>query len=110
MIGWGFLYRRTGRQAHVAEIGVAIHDDAWGKGHGRALFTALLEVADNWMGLVRVYLEVDTENTRAIKIYESYGFRIEGTYIADTVTNGELVDSHVMARVRPAPPLRSARR
>lgn len=107
LVGWGFLHRRSGRQAHVAEIGVAIHDDAWGRGHGRALFAALLDVADNWMGLMRVYLEVDTENTRAIEIYKSYGFVIEGTYVADTVTAGVLVDSHVMARLRDVPPRRS---
>ncbi len=107
LVGWGFLYRRSGRHAHQAEIGVSVHDDAWGRGIGRALFAALIDVADNWMGLLRVFLEVDTANTRAIAIYESFGFRIEGTLIGDTITDGVLIDTHIMSRLREAPRLRS---
>ena len=102
-VGQGSLLLKFGRQRHVGEVFMFVHDDFWGRGIGRALLAALLDHADNWHGLRRVELDVATHNSRAIALYESMGFEIEGTKRGDTITEGRLDDSHVMGRLRPAP-------
>lgn len=102
-VGQGSLMFRFGRQRHVGSVMLFVHDAYWGRGIGQALMAALLDHADNWHGLRRVELDVATHNTRAIALYESFGFEIEGTKRGDTITEGRLDDSHMMARLRPAP-------
>ncbi len=93
------LCRRPRRQ-HVAGCGISVHPDYWNRGVGSALMTAVLELADNWLNLKRVELEVYTDNQAAIHLYEKFGFQIEGTKRAYAVRGGEYVDTYVMARVR----------
>ncbi len=39
----------------------------------------ILDLADTWLMLVRIELGVFTDNEKAIKLYEKFGFEIEGT-------------------------------
>jgi ribosomal-protein-alanine N-acetyltransferase len=62
--------RRGDAEANVHTIGV---DPAWqGHGVGRALLRSLLARADEFAA--PVYLEVRTDNTAAIGLYEAHGF------------------------------------
>ncbi len=101
--GWAALTRGQGRASHGADVGVTVHDDFVGRGLGRAMLEALLDVADNWLGLRRVSLTVNTDNARALALYQSLGFEIEGTLRGDIMRAGVLIDSYAMARLRPAP-------
>ena len=105
LVAHGALIRRQGRMAHVGEVYVAVDDAEWGKGDGRRMMAALLDLADNWLGLVRVELRVNVDNARAIALYESLGFEHEGTERASVFRDGHYIDTHVMARLRnlPAP-------
>ena len=67
---------------------------------GRALMEKLLDVADNWLMLVRVDLEVFAENERAIKLYESLGFEKEGVIRCASIRNGVCADEYLMSRIR----------
>lgn len=49
-VGWGGLHVEPGRRRHVADLGVGVATAHQGKGIGTALITALLDVADNWLG------------------------------------------------------------
>ena len=102
-VGQGSLMLNGGRQRHSGAIFLFVHDDFWGRGIGRALLEALIDLADNWHGLTRLQLEVATHNARAVKMYEAAGFEIEGTLRGDTINAGRLDDSHVMGRIRSAP-------
>lgn len=102
-VGLGTLILNAGRQRHSGEIFLFVHDDHWGKGMGRALLDALLDLADNWYGLVRVGLDVAATNAPAIKLYESVGFAREGVKRADTIFEGQLEDSVMMGRITPFP-------
>ncbi len=92
------------RHNHVGEIDlIAVRSDAQGKGIGKAMMSALLDLADNWLQLERTGLLVWSDNTRAITLYEAFGFEIEGTLrryarrpggFADAITMGRLVASH----------------
>ncbi len=107
VIGQAVLVQQQGRRAHVGEVYLFVHDDHVGQGVGAALMTALLDLADNWIGLRRVELVVNIDNARAIRLYERCGFEHEGTRRADVLRDGELVDAHMMARLRDAPPKRA---
>ena len=102
-VGYGALMRRSGRQAHMAELVLFVHDDHWGQGIGTALLAALIDLADNWLGLLRLQLEVDPDNRGALHLYQKMGFETEGLVRGDTLTNGVLTDSVIMGRLRPAP-------
>ena len=88
------------RRRHVGHIGMAVRDDWQGKGVGTALMQAAIDLADKWLNLTRLELEVYTDNESAIRLYEKFGFTIEGTLAQHSFRDGRYVDSHVMARLR----------
>ncbi len=89
------------RRHHVAEIGMAVRDDWQGKGVGTALMQAAVDMADKWLNLIRLELEVYTDNEPAIRLYKKFGFTIEGTGVKAVFRDGEYVDNYMMARLRP---------
>lgn len=95
-------YPNRPRRRHVGAVGIAVHDDWQGRGVGSALMRAGLELADNWLDLTRLVLEVYTDNEPAIRLYERFGFEREGTLRQDAFREGRYVDSYTMARLRPA--------
>ncbi|MCX9155840.1 GNAT family N-acetyltransferase [Niveibacterium sp. 24ML] len=93
------------RRAHAGEIGIGV-DAAWqGRGVGRKLLAALIDLADNWLALHRIELRVFADNVAAIRLYESMGFVHEALLRGDGLRNGEFPDTAVMARLHPNPPL-----
>lgn len=101
VVGNAGLNRHTGRRSHAAGIGIGVHDDFTGRGIGRALMTELIAVADNWLNLRRLELNVYADNAPAIALYESLGFKREGLYADYAFRDGAYVDSIAMARLRP---------
>jgi len=93
-------YQDEPRHRHVGEINlVATHERFSGQGIGRALMTSVIELADDWLDIVRLGLIVFVDNPRAIELYERLGFEIEGTLRGYGFKRGELVDAHVMSRL-----------
>jgi putative acetyltransferase len=88
------------RRRHVGQIGMSVHDDWQGKGAGSALMQAAIDLADNWLNLSRIELEVCTDNDPAIHLYKKFGFVIEGTHPRFAFRDGEFVDVYAMARLR----------
>lgn len=89
------------RRRHVGQIGMAVRDDWQGKGVGTALMQAAIDMADNWVNLSRLELEVYTDNEPAVKLYQKFGFTIEGAGINYVFRDGKYVDVYFMARLRP---------
>lgn len=89
------------RMRHVGSVGLFVHTEYQNMGVGTALLKTLLDLADNWLMLVRVELEVYADNERAIHLYEKLGFEQEGLLRMTTVRNGRYVDEYKMARIRP---------
>lgn len=102
IVAEGGLMVLDGRQSHCGAIMLVVHDGYWGGGIGRKMAEALIDVADNWLGLRRLELEVYTDNMRAIALYESLGFEKEGRARGATIRDGVLIDHFHMARLRPA--------
>ncbi len=91
---------RGPRRNHVASMGMSVHDDFHNRGVGSALMAAMVDLADNWLGLRRIELEVYTDNAAAIHLYEKFGFVVEGTGRQFARRAGGFVDAHYMARLR----------
>jgi L-phenylalanine/L-methionine N-acetyltransferase len=85
---------------HRGEIGMMVRDDWQGKGVGKAMMQAVIDLADKWLNLARIELNVFTDNEPAIALYRKFGFEIEGTLRKHAFRDGEFVDSYVMARVK----------
>ena len=88
------------RRRHAGEIGMMVRDDWQGKGIGTALMQAVVDLADKWLNLYRLELDVYTDNEPAIKLYKKFDFQVEGTRIAEAFRDGRFVDTFAMARVR----------
>jgi putative acetyltransferase len=88
------------RRRHVGEIGMMVRDDWQGKGIGTALMQSAVDLADKWLNLSRLELGVYPDNEPAIKLYNKFGFQIEGTRVGHAFRDGQYVDTLMMARVR----------
>ncbi|VEB44803.1 putative acetyltransferase YhhY [Chromobacterium violaceum] len=60
---------------------------------------AIIDLADNWLGLIRIELKVIHDNARAIALYEKFGFEYEGRLRQEQLRAGKLEDVLVMGRL-----------
>jgi RimJ/RimL family protein N-acetyltransferase len=90
----GALKRARGI-VYIAHVGVR---KAWrGRGVGSALFAAI----EDWArahGAWRLDLRVDTQNARAIALYEKHGFAVEGRVVDGALRDGVWADHFIMAK------------
>lgn len=60
-----------------------------------------IDQADNWLNLVRIELEVHSDNPSAQALYEKVGFRVEGIKRLSTFKYGKYIDMILMSRINP---------
>lgn len=100
-VGSASIHRRQNpRKQHAAGLGMMVHPNYWGMGIGSKLMTQLMDIADNWLNLQRVELEVNTDNPPAVALYRKFGFAIEGTHKLHAYGDGRMADSYFMARIK----------
>ncbi|GAU80111.1 GNAT family acetyltransferase YhhY [Fusibacter sp. 3D3] len=93
------------RIKHISDIIIGVDRAYWSIGVGSKLMEALIKWAED-IGLKRLTLEVVEDNIKAIKLYEKYDFKIEGTKIADhfigndtylnTIVMGKILDANIL--------------
>jgi len=88
------------RCRHVADVFLLVRDEWQGCDVGHALMQTLLDMADNWLGLVRLQWMAQQDDARAIALYQHFGFQQEGVVRQDVLHSGGYVDSVLMARLR----------
>ena len=91
------------RKRHSMALGINVDLDWQGRGVGKLLMQSLCDYADNWLGLLRVELDVYADNRRAQALYERFGFVREGVRRCEALRDGIYVDGWLMARLNPAP-------
>jgi len=73
---------------------------ARGRGFGREVVALVLEYGFRRLGLEKITLGLDAEHAAALRLYESAGFKIEGTLRRHLFRDGAWHDKHVMAVLR----------
>ncbi len=84
------------RMAHRGTIGISVRKSHWGSGISQALMRELLRFAKEIANVEIVFLEVRSDNLRAIKLYEKFGFEKTGVYPGFMKIDGELLDFDLM--------------
>ena len=91
---------KSPRRAHARMLSICVVGPYQGKGVSTRLMQALLDLADKWLPVTRIELTVFSDNARAIKLYERFGFEPEGTHKAYALRDGAYADTLAMARIR----------
>ncbi|MCT4563123.1 MAG: GNAT family N-acetyltransferase [Maledivibacter sp.] len=94
----GLNVMKNPRKRHSSSLAISIRKEYQGQGIGRKLMESLLDLSDNWLMLIRVELGVLEGNDRAMNLYKSLGFEVEGKKKYATVRDGKYVDEYLMAR------------
>lgn len=89
------MQRFRRRMSHRAEVGISVVKDYWGMGIGSALMEAIISFAKEH-GIRQLNLEVRSDNERAIRLYEKYGFQKLVTFPAFFRIDGRDVDFDLM--------------
>ncbi len=89
--------KKTG---HIAYIwGVYVRDSHRGKGIGKKLMQAVLQELQADSEIKKANLNVNTEQTAAVKMYESLGFKIAGTLHKELKEGDEYFDEYLMEKM-----------
>lgn len=95
IIGTASLNRKHKRMSHRGVFGITLKKAWWGCGAASALMEAILAFAKE-NDFEQLNLEVRSDNARAIRLYEKYGFRKLCTFPHFFKINGEYVDFDLM--------------
>ncbi len=95
IIGTASLNRNHNRMSHRGVFGISLKKAWWGCGAASALTEKILAFAKE-NGFEQLNLEVRSSNTRAIRLYEKYGFRKLCTFPNFFKINGEYIDFDLM--------------
>ncbi|MGL4741623.1 MAG: GNAT family N-acetyltransferase [Sarcina sp.] len=100
VIGVGILNRHNNlRKRHVASITIMVDSDYQSKGIGTLLMKKLISLADDFLKLKRLELQVFIDNEKAIKLYEKFGFIKEGIQEYSALKNNVYTHELMMARI-----------
>jgi GNAT superfamily N-acetyltransferase len=97
----GFLNARGGefrRNRHCVNVVVGVRQAYTGHGIGSALFAAL-EVWARGRGVTRMEVSVVCNNERALALYQSVGFDIEGRKRAALQVDGAAIDELLLGKL-----------
>ena len=96
-VGIGILAPDGGSRAHTGSSFLAVHDRFHRRGIGGALLRTLIASAERFYRLERLGLVVVCKNDVAIKMYQKYGFQIEGRQVGALHYGGRFHDTYGMA-------------
>jgi L-amino acid N-acyltransferase YncA len=100
IVGWASLNQFNPRPAyqHVADFSVYVERDWRGKGVGRRLLEALIELARG-IGYHKMVLSAFPFNQSGVALYERLGFRTVGIYKEQGLLDGKWTDTIVMEKL-----------
>ncbi len=94
------LYKLNHR-LQLAEFAICIGiQEAWGKGVGKEVTSAVMAYGFNELHLEQIRLDVLETNHRAIRLYENIGFQHDGRLRRNQFRDGRYVDSLIMSLLK----------
>ena len=85
---------------HIGDIFIAVQEKYWGYGLGSLLMEVALDWACHTPVIRRLELTVQDRNSRAVHLYEKFGFKIEAAKERGAKTKGgEFLDVYLMSRL-----------
>ena len=85
---------------HICDIFIAVQEKYWGYDLGSLLMEVALDWACHTPVIRRLELTVQARNSRAVHLYEKFGFKIEATKERGAKTkDGEFLDVYLMSRL-----------
>lgn len=97
VIGWcDILIKPRPAQRHSGVLGIGVLSAYRRQGVGMALLDATINAAKN-RGLTRIELYVRTDNERARRLYEKFGFAVEGLLRKHILIDGAYRDSYILS-------------
>lgn len=101
VIGWcDAIAQIPAERAHVAKLGMGVLAEFRGKGIGRKLINQCLELSIAF-GFEKIELDVYSDNFKAISLYKTIGFQIEGTRENSRKLDGQYQDIALMGKFLP---------
>ncbi|MFS0777846.1 GNAT family N-acetyltransferase [Neobacillus sp. 3P2-tot-E-2] len=90
------------RSSHKVDFGVCVLKDFWGYGIGKKFLEESIGWADE-NGIKKISLKVLETNNKAIKLYQKYGFEVEGSLKKDKLlSDGNFYNTILMGRLNPS--------
>jgi RimJ/RimL family protein N-acetyltransferase len=87
------------RTSHKVEFGVCVVKEYWGYGIGKKFLEESILWADD-VGIKKMNLHVLDSNEKAIKLYQKYGFEVEGILKNDKLlSDGNYYNTVLMGRI-----------
>ena len=94
----GFFREEGPKRMHIGKIvGMHVAAEHQGKGYGRALLGAAIELARQLTELKVIHLAVESTNEPAKALYRSFGFETYGVEKRAIFVDGEYFDEDLMA-------------
>ncbi|MEH7493188.1 GNAT family N-acetyltransferase [Neobacillus niacini] len=88
------------RSSHKVDFGVCVLKDYWGYGIGKRFLEESIHWADA-NGIKKINLNVLETNDKAKKLYQTYGFKVEGVLKNDKIlSDGNYYNTILMGRFR----------
>ncbi len=92
----GFTGDDKSRMRHIGELGITVRQEFWGLGLGTGMMAYLVDWARASRVVRKINLRVRTDNDRAIRLYERFGFVREGTIRRQFLVAGTFHDAYLM--------------
>lgn len=96
-----FTGRDLERVRHTGEVGLIVSKAYWNKGVGKSMMKTLHKWALENPVISKIDLRVRLSNRRAISLYESLGYQVEGWIRRAVKINGEYDDHFWMGKELP---------
>lgn len=96
----GALKNSSKKRSHAASIVAVFVDSSYrGRGIGKRLMQNILNLLKEDPQIIKVDLDVNTQNKEAVRLYESCGFEIVGTYHKELYYEGDFYDLYEMEKI-----------
>lgn len=97
LYGYTLVFRgNLARNRGVGTLALGVTEMAQGCGVGSKLIVEAIAWSKR-RNLYRLQLQVQTNNIKALRLYQKFGFQIEGTLHRCALVHGEYVDKYQMA-------------